>query len=194
MKPNQSTHASFNLEATALLSLVGHLSDFPNPDDTNPPGHWGPVIRRALERIRSTLGPTPDPWRRILGPTPDPWRVSFAQALAQEVIDRATLMQEVADALPQAGTTHGIIIIGGFVSRFIDDCGTGKVKHPFPPPRHPGDDVLTPFELLVMAAEFGRSAAATDNEGLRNAFSEATGRLAEMGVGGLQSAAARSAG
>src|SRR5262249_54152125 len=118
-------------------------SDFPNPDDTNPPGHWGPVIRRALERIRSTLGPTPDPWRRILGPTPDPWRVSFAQALAQEVVDRATLMQEVADALPQAGETRGITILGAWVPRFIADCGTGKVKPPFPPPRHPGDDVLT---------------------------------------------------
>ena len=100
MKPNQPTHTSFNLNTTALLSLVGHLSNFPNPDDTNPPGPWGPVIRRALERIRSTLGPWPEPWRGVLGPWPEPWRVSFAQALVQEVIDRATLMQEVADALP----------------------------------------------------------------------------------------------
>jgi len=100
MKSNQPMHTSFNLETTALLSLVGHLSGFPNPDDTNPPGPWGPVIRRASERVRAMLGPSPDPWRGVLGPSPDPWRVSFAQALVQEVIDRATLMQEVADALP----------------------------------------------------------------------------------------------
>jgi hypothetical protein len=141
------------------------------------------VIRRAAERLRY-----------LLGPSPDPWRAAFAQVLAQEVIDRASLMQEVADALPQAGETHAIIIIGGFLSRFIDDCGTGRVKVHFPPPRHHGDDKLTSPELLVMAAEFMRGAAATDNEGLRRAFGRAGERLLEMGVGRLQSAAATSGG
>jgi hypothetical protein len=103
-------------------------------------------------------------------------------------------MQEVADALPQAGATHGIIIIGGFVSRFIDDCGTGRVKAHFPPPRHHGDDNLTAPELLVMAVEFQQSAATTDNAGLRREFSKASDRLLDISAGRLQSAASQSAG
>src|SRR5262245_9213379 len=125
MDPNQPFQKSIPL-ASALLSLVGQLSGIPNPDDSNPPGPWGPVIRRASERARFVLGPFPQPWHHAFGPVPDPWHVTFAQALAQEVIDRAMGMQEVANALPQAGTNQGIIIVGGFVSRFIDDCGTGK--------------------------------------------------------------------
>ena len=188
MESNQPTHHS--LASSALLSLVGQL--FPNPDDANPPGPWGPVIRRAAERVRSILGPIPDPWNWVLDPVPDPWRAAFSQILAQEVIERATLMQEVADALPQAGATHGIIIIGGFVSRFIDGCGTGKIK--FRPPRHHGGDELTPPDLLLMAAQFEQSAAATDNEGLRREFTNASARLLDIGVGRLQSAMSRSAG
>jgi hypothetical protein len=181
MESNQPTHQS--LAASALLSLVGQLSSFPNPDDSTPPGPWGPVIRRAADRVSIM-------WR---DPDPDPRRTAFAQSLALEVTDRATLMQEVADALPQVGASHGIIIIGGFVSRFIDDCGTGRIKHVFPPPRHHGGDELTPPDLLVMAAQFEQSAAATDNEGLRREFSKAGARLLDISVGRLQSAVARSA-
>ena len=195
MEPNQTTHASFTLSAPALLSLFGPSSAFPNPDDSNPPGPWGPVIRRAEERLRYILGPSPEPWREIFGPSPDPWRAAFAQALAQEVVDRASLMQEVADALAQAGNTHAIIIIGGFLSRFIDDCGTGRIRqgHIPRPPRHDGDDRLGARELVLMAAQFERSAAATSHQGLRQEFARAGERLLKMGVGRLQSASAQSA-
>jgi len=186
MGTNRSEHKSINLSSTAVLSLFGNLSDFPNPDDSNPPGPWGPVIRRAADRVRSVLGPSPEPWNARS-------RATFAQALAQEVIDRASLMQDVADALPQLGQSQGIIIIGGFLSRFIDDCGTGRIKHPLPPPRHPGDEKLASPELLVMAAQFEQSAAATDNEGLRREFNKASENLLEIGVGRLQSAASTAA-
>jgi hypothetical protein len=155
------------------------------------------VIRRAEESVRSILEPQPLHWSEVFGPSPDPWRAAFAQALAQEVIDRASLMQEVADALPQAGSTHGIIIIGGMLSRFIDDCGTGRIRQghiPHPPPRHNDDGRLGALDLVLMAAQFNQSAAATDNEGLRQEFSKASGRLLEIGLGRLQSAAAQSAG
>ena len=190
MEPNQPKHFSFNLSSAALLSLVGRLSDFPNPDDSNPPGKWGPVMRRAGERVYSILGPSPQPGREIFDPSPTPWRAAFAQALAQEVIDRAMQMQEVADALQQTG----IIIIGGFISRFIDDCGTGRIHHSFHPPRRHGDEQFTPADLLVMAAQFEQSAAATDNEGLQREFSKASARLLDIGAGRLQSAVSRSAG
>lgn len=196
MEANQATHASFTLTAQALLSLFGLPSAFPNPDDSNPPGPWGPVIRRAEERVRFVLGPSPEPWRDVFGPSPDPWRAAFAQSLAQEVIDRATLMQETADALAQAGNTHAIIIIGGLISRFIDDCGTGRIRQghiPHPPPHH-NDGRLGALDLILMAAQFEQSAAATNNEGLRREFGKASARLLETGVGRLQSAASQSAG
>ena len=196
MEPNQTAHASFTLTAPALLSLFGPSSAFPNPDDSNPPGPWGPVIRRAEERVRSILGPSPEPWDEVFGPSPDPWRAAFAQALAEEVIDRATLMQGVADALAHAGNSHAIIIIGGFLSHFIDDCGTGRIgqRHiPHPPPRHNDDGRLGPRELMLMAAQFEQSAAATSHAGLRQEFAKASARLLEIGVGRLQSTAARRA-
>ncbi len=39
------------LTSSALLSLFGASSGLPNPDDSNPIGPWGPVMRRAGERV-----------------------------------------------------------------------------------------------------------------------------------------------
>jgi hypothetical protein len=191
MKSNQTTHSSLVLTTPALLSLFGPSSGVPNPDDSNPPGPWGPVIRRAEERVRTVLEPQPLPWREVFGPVPDPWRAAFAQALAQEVIDRVTLMQQVSDALSQAGSSHGIIIIGGMLSDFTDGCGTGRIRqgHPPPPLHHNDDGRLSPFQLVLMAAQFNQSANETANEGLRQEFSKAGEQLLEIGIGRLQPSA-----
>jgi len=130
MQSNQTTHGKFVLTTPAVLSLFGVKSN-PNPDDPDRPGPWGPVVRRAEDRVRAVLGPSPDPW--LVGP--DPRWAAFARALAEEVIDRANLMQQIADALPQTGGQHAIIIIGGALKDFTDGCGTGRIRQPFPPPR-----------------------------------------------------------
>ena len=191
MQSNQTSHASLVLTAPALLSLFGVSSGVPNPDDSNPPGPWGPVVRRAEERVGAILGPFPEPWRDIFSPVPDPWRAAFAQALAQEVIDRVTLMQEVADALSQAGSSHGIIIIGGMLSDFIDGCGTGRLRqgHPPPPLHHNDDGRLSPFQLVLMAVQFKQSANEAASQGLRQELGKAGERLLEIGIGRLQSSA-----
>ncbi|MCA1818159.1 MAG: hypothetical protein LC746_17585 [Acidobacteria bacterium] len=196
MESDQPARASYTLAAHALRSLFGGSSAFPNPDDSNPPGPWGPVIRRAEQSLRSILEAQLLVWRDVFGPVPDPWRAAYAQALAEEVIDRTTLMQETADAMAQAGNTHAIIIIGGYLSRFIDDCGTGRIRqgHVPHPPRHGEDGHLGAFELVVMAARFEQAAAATSNERLRREFGKAGERLLEAGAGRLQSATAQSAG
>src|SRR5205814_2071192 len=80
MQSNKTTNSSFTLSARALLSLFGGSSGLPNPDDSNPPGPWGPVIRRAEERVRDVLGPSPDPWRQAFTPVPDPWRACWKSA------------------------------------------------------------------------------------------------------------------
>jgi hypothetical protein len=124
-----------------------------------------------------------------LNPQPLPPKAAFAVALAQEVVDRAMLMQEVADALPQGGGERGIIIVGGLVSRFIDDCGNDRIwkKRPFPPPPPPPyrdvGDKLSPIELLSMAAVFEQGARSAANEQVRQKFAEAGTRLGEMAAG-----------
>ena len=191
MQSNQISHAKFVLTTPALLSLFGIKSSFPNPDDPDHPGPWGPVIRRAEDRVSAVLGPSPDPWWRC--PDPNPWGVAFAGALAEEVIDRANQMQQVADALAQTGNQRAIIIIGGFLDDYVDKCGT-VVKLPFLP-RHPHRDPrLSPFEFLVMAAQFQEAANATTNEGLRQEFLRTGERLLEKGTARLQSASAKAAG
>jgi hypothetical protein len=97
------------------------------------------------------------------------------------------LIQEIADAMEDAGQSQGIIIVGGMVSRFIDDCGNDKLwrKRPFPPPKDEADNRLTALELVVMGAQFEQNAFATANEQLQQQFRNAGARLTEMGVARL---------
>jgi hypothetical protein len=61
-----------------------------------------------------------------LNPQPLPPREAFLIAAARAVIRRAELLQEIAGALFDEGSERGIIIVGGYTSRFSDDwCGTG---------------------------------------------------------------------
>lgn len=175
----------------AIVSLVGQLTGgYPDPDNPSPVGPWGPVIRRALERFRWVAGPSPDPWTwAALNPQPLPPRAAVVAAIAREVSDRAVLLQEVAGALPGEGQEQGIIIVGGYLSRFIDDCGNGRVrfKYPFPvPPRGSEEiDSLTGLDLVVMGVQFHREAAVTADEQLREVLAGAGAKLVDMGAARL---------
>ncbi len=105
-------------------------------------------------------------------------------------------MQQVADALPQPGSTHGIIIIGGALADFTDGCGTGRInqRHVPRPPHHNDDARLSPYQLTLMAAEFKQSANQASSEGMRQEFNKTAEQLLEIGIGRLQSAAAQAAG
>jgi hypothetical protein len=166
---------------------------YPDPDNPTPPGPWDPYIHKALLRLGLIFGPTPEPWRPVFGPGPQPWKLNpqslapkaaFAAFIAQEVIDRALLVQEVADAMAGAGQSQGIIIVGGMVSRFIDYCGNDKLwsKRPFPPPKDESDNPLTALELVVMGAQFEQSALAAASEHLQQELRNAGARLTEMGI------------
>jgi hypothetical protein len=180
MEAQKTSYESLNISVRELVGLVSELTGgtigYPDPDNPNPPGPWDPYIRKALIRLGLLGAPVPDPWRPEFGPGPQPWnkvalnpqplppKVAFAVSIAQEVIDRAALVQEVAEAMGGAGESLGIS--GGMVSRFIDDCGNDKIwrKRPFPPPKGEGDNKLTALELIVMGAQFEQSASATANE------------------------------
>jgi len=205
---SQASHQQSHISSRAFVSFVSELIGTganPNPDDSTPPGPWDPYIRQALNRVRLTSGfspapsmPTPILWREDFGPLPDPWmlvalnpqplppRVAFPLAIAQEVISHVELAQQIAEAIGHQGEEQGIIIVGGIVSRFVDDCGNGRIwrKRPFPipPPFGDADDRLTALELVVMGAQFEQSARTTVNERLQHEFKRAGSKLIEMGI------------
>jgi hypothetical protein len=200
-----------SISQRTLVSLIGQLiNGNPNPDDPLPHGPADPVIFKALQRTLWVLGlPTPwvlvnpVPWRAQtgFGPSPEPWlqvalnpqplppRTLFFTAIAQEVIGRASLIQETSDALTSQGERQGIIIVGGYVSGFADDwCGNGvRIKWPFPGPRpnwlpdEPGG-----VDLIATGAQFQRAASETFDGQLRQTFAEAGAKIVQAGVAKLQ--------
>jgi hypothetical protein len=105
--------------------------------------------------------------------------------VAQVVISRAELLQEIADATRHEGEQHGIIFVGGYTSRFSDDwCPTGfRLKWPFPGPRpHWFTNELDGIDLVVMATQFEQAAKETYSPDLRQNLLEVSAKLAEAGV------------
>ena len=179
-----------------------------------PPGPWDPVIRVALERT-SVFGPQPEPWQVVfasilarypeiwdgiggghsfggevaLNPQPLPPRFTFLVSLAQTVISRAELLQDVADATVREGEQQGIIIVGGYTSRFVDDwCGNGfRPKWPFPGPPPPWwANELDGIDLVVLATQFDKAAKETFSQDLRQNLADASAKLAEVGISKMQ--------
>lgn len=161
------------------------------------------------------FGPHPDPWRIAfasiaarhpeiwdiiggtpgladevaLNPQPLPPRFAFVTALAQSVTERAGMFQEFADAARGMGRgegeQQGIIIVGGYVSRFVDDiCGNDfRFRWPFPWPRPNWLDAeVRGIDLVVMSAQFDQGAREAFNPEVGRAFADASGRLAEAGL------------
>lgn len=172
----------------------------------------GPQPWRSIE---SVFGPLPDPWKVIftsiaakypaiwdiigggpgsgadvaLNPQPLPPRFAFLVALAQIVISRAELLQEITDATRLKGEQQGIIIVGGYIARFIDDiCGNDfRFRWPFPWPR-PNWFVkeVSGIDLVVMATQFQQAMSETFNRELRKNLADAGARLAETGLSKMQ--------
>ena len=148
------------------------------------------------------FGPRPEPWREaILGsifnswqrtalnPQPLPPRFSFMLTLAQTVTSRAELMQEMADASKREGEQRGIIIVSGYISKFVDDfCGNDfKLKFPFPGPRPRWfAEKLGGIDLVLMAAQFDQSSRETYSPDLRRNLADASSKLAETGLSRLE--------
>lgn len=182
-----------------LLVFVRGLlgGDRGRPDDEHPlpPGPWDPVIRRALERV---IHFEPESWQasgrssildRVgLNPQPLPPRVAFAASIAQAIVDRAELIQEVADAARIQGAAQGIIM-GGSINRFVDDvCGNGfRFKYPFPGPR-PGwfSEALDGIDLVVIGAQFEQAAKQAYHPEIQHALGNAAEKLVQQGLSKVQ--------
>jgi len=125
-----------------------------------------------------------------LNPQPLPPRAAFLIAAAQAVIRRAELLQEIASATSNDGSQQGIIIVGGYTSRFSDDwCGTGfKLRWPFPGPRpHWFPNKLNAIDLIVVATQFEQAAKETFSHELRQHLAKTSAKFTEAGMSRLQS-------
>lgn len=162
--------------------------------------------------IESVFGPRPEPWKVVvanilarhweaigighglgdevaLNPQPLPPRYAFLTSLAQTLIGRAELMHEIADATRRDGEERGIIIVGGYVSRFVDDiCGNDfRFKWPFPWPRPNWFTTeVAGLDLVVIATQVDQAAKDTFNPDLRHNLADASTRLAEAGLSRMQ--------
>ena len=124
-----------------------------------------------------------------LNPQPLPPRYAFLMSVAQALISRAELLQEIADATAREGEQQGIIIVGGYVSRFVDDfCGTGfRLRYPFPGPRpHWFTAELDGIDMVVMATQFEQAAKESFSPDLRRNLADVSTRLAEAGLSRMQ--------
>jgi len=204
----QSLHLSRENLLTLVSSFVGssrrredeeHFGPFPEPWRVFGPG-------APWRTGGSVFGPSPEPWRAVLArhpeildaigdgrfgdevalnPQPLPSRFAFLVAVAQVVIGRAELFQEIADATSREGEQQGIIIVGGYTSRFSEDfCGTGfKVRWSFPGPRtHWFASELNGIDLIVMATQFEQAANVTFSPGLRQNLTAASTKFVEAGL------------
>ena len=124
-----------------------------------------------------------------LNPQPLPPRYAFLVSVAQALTSRVELLQEIADATAREGEQQGIIIVGGYVSRFVDDfCGTGfRLRYPFPGPRpHWFTAELDGIDMMVMATQFEQAAKESFSPDLRRNLADVSTRLAEAGLSRMQ--------
>lgn len=210
----QSLHISQGKLLAFVRAMLGGSKGHEDDEHPLPPGPWDPVIRAALERI-TVFGPSPEPWKVIfssilarhpeiwdaiggghsfgeevaLNPQPLPPRFAFFVSVGQAVISRAELIQEIADATRREGEQRGIIIVGGYITRFVDDfCGTGfKLKYPFPGPRpHWFASELDGIDLVVMAAQFEQAAKEAYSSDLRQSLADASSKFVKAGLAKMQ--------
>lgn len=120
-----------------------------------------------------------------LNPQPLPPRYAFMQTLAETLIQRAEFIQEVSGAMVNEGEQQGIIIVGGYINRFVDEfCGNGfRLRFPIPGPRPKWyDGEVSGVDLVVMAAQFHQAAKDAYNPEFSRVLAGASAKLAEAGL------------
>jgi len=124
-----------------------------------------------------------------LNPQPLPPRLAFLAAVAHTVINRVELLHDIAHAIASEGERRGIIIVGGYLSRFCDDfCGNGFVLVWPPPEPRPWwfPTELTAVDLVAMASQFHQASKDAFSPELGQHLADAAARLAEAGLSRFQ--------
>lgn len=186
------------LERINVFGLLGRFGPHPEP--------WRSLV--------SVFGPSPEPWKLIfasmvakhpelydvigggqhfnevaLNPQPLPPRFAFLMAVAQTLISRAELLHEMADATRRESEQEGIIIVSGYIARFVDDfCGNGfRFKWPFPGPRpYWLTQEVSEIDLILMAVNFDQAARETHSPLLQQSLADASATLALAALSKMQ--------
>lgn len=187
-KENNTKFSKLNLRLLVNELIKGNRVFIPNDEDPNPPPYpWRSIINAALKRVQSSMDANSNPFSRIaLNPQPLPPRLQFSIAVAQEVVERAAMMHEINDGVNADGEQRGIIIVGGYISKFVDEiCPEPPIikfpkRHgPFPPDPDPHPE-WTGLELAVIGTHFLNEAGVADNKDIQNIFNSAGEKLLQV--------------
>lgn len=205
-----------NRDHLPLIAVVNLIADgiigFPDPDDVDLPGPWGPWIREVM-----AMGPTPWPWKS--GPLPDPWALAVIGGLAGHYDDElnpfggkgpkpswAALYRGLNYLNPQPlpPVDEGILFASRLASVVVrkaretgGEKGAGLLRSfasdwcgneiPLPPIKWPidprGPRPPRPEESLVLGARLVRASAAVADASLRNAVADAGRKIFGHGSG-----------
>lgn len=197
---------NLNFRARPLARLLDELG-YPDPDDAD--GGWGPigpVVRglawaalnpqplppRWVIEILKGFGLHPDPRREKEGPSPDPWKGAL---LARVEIDRVVGLAQMAEAV---SGEQGREVVRRRLAEMVDEwCGTPPkprwpLPWPFPLRWRDGDEFkIGPADLVVMGAQFQKTAEALGDSALAEDFAAAADRLTQTGLERLNGEAGR---
>lgn len=120
-----------------------------------------------------------------LNPQPLPPRFAFLLALAREVVGRAELLQEIADATPRHSEPQGRTLAGNYIDLFSDElCPIDfRLRWPFPWP-HPNwfVDQLGGIDLVVIATQFDKASKEAFSPDLRRDLANASAKFVGAGL------------
>lgn len=119
-----------------------------------------------------------------LNPQSLPPRFAFLVSVAQTVISRAELLQDIADTTPRKGEQQSSV--SAYIARFVEDDvldTLGKVKWPpgIPRPKWWINE-LNGIDLVVMATQFEQAAKEAFSPDLRRHLAHASKKLTEAGL------------
>jgi hypothetical protein len=177
------------------------------------PDPWGP---RPIPwpTMEARFGPLPDPCKHIvasiaerfpavwdilggsprwgdevaLNPQPLPPRQAFLGALADTVLSRALLLQDVARTTQSDGPNDATAAPGRYIGQFVDDiCGNDfRFRWPFPGPRPNWFvEAIGVMNQLHLASWFAQATQDTVDTRLHHTLQRAARRLTEVGVARL---------
>lgn len=148
------------------------------------------LIARRSPAIWDVLGGILRPGEEVsLNPQPlPPVERGFIAALADALVTRVEALAEVSAAVgdsQSSGEERSIIIVGGHVSRLVDEyCGTGfRLVWPFPgPPPWWFRAEVGPREILALGADLNAAAERAFDPAVRQALGDASTKLAQVGI------------
>jgi hypothetical protein len=157
------------------------------------PEPWSPTlagagllaaIGRRLPQIWDVIGSLNPADLVALNPQPLPPRERFVRAAGEALAARAEQLAEVAGAV-DGGEKRGIIIVGGYVNRLVDDwCGNGfRPRWPFPgPPPWWFREEIGGRDILVLGAALHQASREAFDPAVGRALDDGAARLVKVGL------------